>query len=474
MAIEDEKLQEEIDAYVERVWPQVQADIALMVSHPSVADYEKAQPGDPYGPDAHAALKCALEIAERLGLEAHDCEGHIGFADLPGRSAATIATIAHSDVVPAGVGWTQDPFTMVERDGYLIGRGVLDDKGPLVLSLYAAHFFAERVRATGESLPYTLRAIVGGDEEVGMSDVRYYLERYPEPTFLFTPDAEYPVCVGEKGLYGAFITSAEVEGGNVVRFDAGTVHNAIPGFAQVTIRSDAMPPVGEGIEVLDEGDGTYTLTARGKGGHASLPAGTRNAIGMLVEHLRAHGLLAASERPFFDLLAQLHASTDGSAIGIAASDEAFSPLTCISGTIRFNGRRFEASVDSRYVTSITGEQITERLVELAEPYGAMVCCVADEAPYLTDPDSAPVRALIGCYRQVTGSDAQPFTIGGGTYARNFAHAVSFGPEEPWVETPAWVGSVHGPDEGVSIELLRRSLKTYILAIGALMGLEYPW
>ena len=50
--------------------------------------------------------------------------------------------ICHADVVVPGVGWTSDPWTMQRRDGFLIGRGVLDDKGPLVVSLYAMKFFA--------------------------------------------------------------------------------------------------------------------------------------------------------------------------------------------------------------------------------------------------------------------------------------------------------------------------------------------
>ena len=40
---------------------------------------------------------------------------------------------------------------MIVKDGCVIGRGTLDDKGPAVLTLYIAKFFKER----GEQLPYT-------------------------------------------------------------------------------------------------------------------------------------------------------------------------------------------------------------------------------------------------------------------------------------------------------------------------------
>ena len=77
--------------------------------------------------------------------------------------------------MPEGLGWTVEPFDVTHKDAYLVGRGVLDDKGPLVLSLYAAHFFAREVERTGRRLPFTLRAIIGSEEETGMGDVSYYL-----------------------------------------------------------------------------------------------------------------------------------------------------------------------------------------------------------------------------------------------------------------------------------------------------------
>ena len=42
---------------------------------------------------------------------------------------------------------------------------------------------------------------------------------------------------------------------------------------------------------------------------------------------------------------------------------------------------------------------------------------------------------------------------------------------PWIENPDWVGGEHGPDEGVSEELLKTSFKIYVLALAELQGLE---
>ena len=55
------------------------------------------------------------------------------------------------DVVPAGPGWTFEPFSVTQKDGYLIGRGTLDDKGPVVVTLWALKFWKDQ----GRELPYT-------------------------------------------------------------------------------------------------------------------------------------------------------------------------------------------------------------------------------------------------------------------------------------------------------------------------------
>ena len=58
-----------------------------------------------------------------------------------------------------------------------------------------------------------------------------------------------------------------------------------------------------------------------------------------------------------------------------------------------------------------------------------------------------------------------------TYARNFARAVSFGPEETGLELPAWGGQMHGPNECANEEQLKQALKIYIVAILRLNELE---
>ena len=235
-------LEQRIQEYLDAHWEEVVADIDALVCIPSFEDHSAAAEGAPYGPGPRAALSAALDLAKRMGFETHDDEGYVGYADFAGKADTQLGIIGHMDVVPAGPGWHFEPFAVTRKDGYLVGRGVIDDKGPCVVALHAMNLW-RALQQAGEAprLPYTLRFIFGANEETGMGDVRYYRAHHADPAFLFTPDAEFPVCYGEKGIYNGLLTSANlpVETRSVILFEGGTAINAVPGHAQAVVWADA-------------------------------------------------------------------------------------------------------------------------------------------------------------------------------------------------------------------------------------------
>ncbi len=469
----DDELKAKVDAYVDEVWEDVVSDITSLVRIRSVEDKSKATSEDPWGPANHEALRKAVEIADRLGLDAHDCDGYIGYADLAGESDRYIATIAHTDVVPEGIGWTVDPYDVTRRDGYLMGRGVLDDKGPFTLSLYAAHFFAREVQRTGQKLPLTLRAIIGSEEETSMGDVKYYLDKFPQPEFCFSPDADFPLICGEKGIMeGHFTSNCTVggEGSAIVSIEGGTVPNAVCGLAEAVVRANlADLPQREHIELVAEGEGLVRITAHGKGGHASLPEDTLNAIGLLAHYLLDKGLVNEAQKPFFELELLLCASGyDGESLGIKSANDRFGALTIIGGTIHTQDCHLVQSWDTRFPDSIEDTAIQDRLAELAQAHGATNAIDEDKVPFYTDPASPQIQSLLKTYDEYTGRQSEAVVIGGGTYARKFARACAFGPHDPYEEVPAWVGPEHGADEAISEASLKTALKIYIVSIARLM------
>ncbi len=481
--MDDAELKERVDAYVDEVWEDVVEDIRTLVRIESVEDLAAAAPGMPWGPASHQALVAGLEIARRLGLDAHDCEGYIGYADLPGASTTQISTIAHTDIVPVGLGWTVPALDVTRRDGYLLGRGVLDDKGPFVLSLWAAHFFVREVERSGAKLPYTLRCIVGNAEETTMADVDWYLEHFDAPAFCFTPDADFPLICGEKGIFhGLFRTKAPVVGGDcpLVELDGGTVANAIPGRATALVRAE----LADALRVRDEqdidfegaGEDLTLVTAHGIGGHAAFPEGTDNAIGKLVRLLLAGGETSSAPREgadaFLRLVETLTRTSDGSAVGIASADEIFGPLTLNAGVMRTESDgSCTITVDVRFPASISSAEVIGAFEALAAPHGCTFEAGMAKEPFYMDPELPEIQTLLDTYNEYRGTDAGAQVIGGGTYARHFPRACAFGPHDPSVADPDWVGIEHGPDEGVSEEVLRRALKIYIVSIARLMRLD---
>lgn len=95
-----------------------------------------------------------------------------------GEGDRTLLVYDHYDVQPPDPldEWDSPPFEPVERDGYLFGRGVSDNKGNLLARLQAI----EAYRATVGDLPLRIRVLFEGEEEVGAPHLGAFVERYAD------------------------------------------------------------------------------------------------------------------------------------------------------------------------------------------------------------------------------------------------------------------------------------------------------
>lgn len=464
-----DELRGEIQAYLDEHWNDVVADIESLVRIASVEDLASAEPTAPYGPGPRAALDQALAIARRMGFEVHDCEGRIGYADLPGSSSKQVGIIGHVDVVPAGPGWHFEPYSVTRKDGFLLGRGVMDDKGPIVTALHAVKFWLDK----GAVLPYTIRVLFGANEETNMKDAAYYREHNDDPAFLFTPDAEFPVCYGEAGICSGTLISAPIRAGRIRDIQGGVAVNAVPGEAQAQLDLEG-PKDSLGLRqgiTANVGGRVATIRAQGKSAHASTPERGLNAIDLLVSYLLEEDVVSSEERQFLELARKVTSCTDGSGLGVQATDAHFGDLTAVGGMIWLDGNRMNLSIDFRYPTTISAAEIEDRVSKVAAERDATFAMQHDKKPFLMDPSSDAIQALLLAYNEATGENAEPFTMKGGTYARVFSTGVSFGPEKQWEPKPDWVGGMHGPDEGIREDLLKQAFAIYVRTIGHLMQLN---
>ena len=134
-------LRAQAQQFVQQHQQEVIDDISRLVAVKSVRG--EAGPHAPFGPGPRRALDAALAMAGEMGLQCADYD-YLGKASVPGSGEKAIGIVAHLDVVPEGGGWNSDPYTLTQKEGWLIGRGVVDDKGPAVLALWAARFFAQQ------------------------------------------------------------------------------------------------------------------------------------------------------------------------------------------------------------------------------------------------------------------------------------------------------------------------------------------
>lgn len=92
---------------------------------------------------------------------------------LRGDGLEYVAFSGHTDVVPAGDGWSVDPFLCEVVGDRLIGRGVADMKGAVAAWLIALEDFVTNT----PQINFPIAVLIAGDEEVASQGTRAMLER---------------------------------------------------------------------------------------------------------------------------------------------------------------------------------------------------------------------------------------------------------------------------------------------------------
>ncbi len=452
-----EQLVKELNAYIEDKRAEYISDLASLIEIDSVGD----EPDGKYvfGKGSAAALDKALEIGASYGFATENHEYYCA-SIVYGNKEKELGIIAHMDVVPAGDGWSYPPYKLTVENDLLIGRGTEDDKGPAVAALYAMRFLKD----TGRELPFSVRLLLGGDEERGMNDLPHFLETHKAPFFSFTPDSTFPVCCGEKGIGKMnFALGARLE--NIEEMHGGTVTNAVAGKAIATLKGKQSLPAAEDISVEYDGDKTI-VTAAGKTAHAATPEAGVNAIALLAKYLLDNATLTTDEKKAMAFLSDCAGDYKGNNLGIACETELMKYLTCVGGILKTENGTLVQNFNVRYPVAGSWDSIIKKASESAAVYGAKLLSDSHGDGYCFDPEKAEIKALTDCCEYVTGKENKPYTMGGGTYARSFPNTVAFGStlDEYRELLGEGRGHAHDRDEYLSVAEFEMSIKIFVLSI----------
>jgi len=435
---------------------------------------ESDKPGQPFGPKIAEALECALEMASGMGFKALNVDGYMGEVDY-GTDGKKIGVIAHIDIVPAGDGWTYPPFEGRVVDGKLYGRGALDDKGPLVASLYAM----KAIKESGLPCQNHVRCLIGCDEESGMRCAKYYLSKEKQPWGGFSPDGEFPVIFGEKGIYrfkcnGAWEQPESKDRFRIVKIEGGTRMNVVSETATAVLQGSAeLFALAEqllneynleGRITLEQKDDQLVINVQGMSAHSSMPWQGVSANNLLLNFLRRLPLAPVAAEQYIYALADLFADGhEGKSLGIACSNEVFGQLTLSLGVLNADSKGGSASFDLRYPNLDQREALWQKISEACKVCSLELTLLQDKPGLYVPQDSEMVQCLLKAYQETSGRKEGPITIGGGTYCRTMKNFVAYGPVFPGQKELA-----HERDEYISIDDLILCTKIYAQALYSLM------
>lgn len=372
--------------------------------------------------------------------------------------AAPVLFAAHTDVVPVEPGtesdWTHPPFSGAIEEGYVWGRGSIDDKLGVVGLMEAAELLAAR----GFQPRRTVLFAFGHDEETG-------------------------------GKSGAATLAAELQRRGVepwFAFDEGgaVIQDMLPGIrAPVAL-----------VGVAEKGYATLELTLEGEGGHSNMPppqstiarlgeavarleddrfdTDIRGGTSLMVEAITPHTPLTwrivLANRWLFDPLIAWALGTQQAS---NASVRTTTAVTRFDAGVADNvvASRARAVVNFRLLPGDTVDDVIAHVRDVIDDAEIDVRCagVCREATPQSDVDG-DAFALVRDVMQSTYPDAvvAPYLVIGGTDVRYYQPLTQQGAFRflPVRLTPEDRARMHGTDERIAVGDLKTAVQFYAVLL----------
>ena len=346
--------------YIHAHSEELLASLGALVRIPSVEG--EPEEGAPFGREPARCLDEMLALCEKLGFLTSNMDHRVGWCEF-GEGEEMVAVLGHLDVVPAGDGWSEsEPFSGEIKNGRIYGRGTMDDKGPMVAAVYAL----KALKESGFQPKKRIRVIFGTNEETGCGDMAWYAAHGGEtPVMGFTPDGEYPLINGEKGILNGTYTRTLHQTSDYIltRFEGGAASNISPAYAVAEVRcpAEAASKIAAEKVTVTPIEGGIRVEAEGVAVHGSTPELGENAIGRLAMALAQLPFTGETGECLAFLSERLGMETRGESLGLAMRDEASGNLTMNIGVASFENDALSLTFSVRYPVTLPYELVYPRL-----------------------------------------------------------------------------------------------------------------
>ena len=306
----------------------------------------------------------------------------------------------HMDTVPAGEGWSRDPFLAAEESGKIWGRGSCDMKGGIAASLAAMENLKLRIDG-GAKARGTVRCCMVVDEESG-------------------------AMTGTE----AAIASGHIDAEDIVISCEPTE------LALVTAQKGAM---------------WFELVFRGKSAHAAAPHMGADAI-----HAASRAVVALQEAvaklPYEDPLL-------GRCTMVTSIIEGGHKTNVVSERCAMQiDSRFVPPLRTGEVQQIIHEKAAEACERVNGVEFSLRATIADRPPVTADTEGAGARLIFEILKEILGAEPEP--AGVSYYSDAGMAAAQTGSRSCFLLGPGNIEQAHTPDEFIGVDSLKKAARVY--------------
>lgn len=412
--------------------------IDAFVSIPSVYDAKTSSGTKPYGKAVDDVLTSFADFGKKSGFKVERNKRYVELSY--GNKGPVIGIFGHLDVVPVN---DTKLFKVKREKNKLVGRGVADDKGPLLAATYATIALKEK----GLIKNTQIKIFAGGDEENGSSCLIDYAKTHKAPDFGFTPDSSFPLIYGEKG--NTFVTMKKnVNLKNIISIKGGKASNIVIGEA--TFEVSNINEIKNKLKTPHKIKGNK-ISFIGLSAHGSKPELGKNAFLLGLQELAKlnHDQIALN-------IANAFLDTKGHKLDAYYKSKNLGETSYNVGIVNYSNHQLTLSIDCRRPESAKHKDIVKKLLK---SFNFKLVKDAFHEPLLFDLKSPLVSLLMDAYKKETGDKTKPMYSGGGTYAKEIGNTVAFGAQGVNKDY-----HMHQDDEYIPIKDLFTTMSIYAHAI----------